>query len=251
MKTRNSALVLLAALALLVVSVPGYASKMDDRIESSARKSYVFKTYLQSDDIKIQSREGVVTLTGMVSADYHKRLAHQTVEGLPGVKRVDDRLEVKGTSPTANSDAWLRDKVKVTLLLHNSVRGSTTEVDVKDGIVTLRGDASSQGQKELTTEYAKDIEGIKDVVNQMTVTQVPRKERTAGETIDDASITSQVKMSLLYHRSTSALDTKVKTRRGVVTLFGTASSEAQLNMTTRIARDVNGVKEVKNRMSIE
>ena len=34
---------------------------------------------------------------------------------------------------------------------------------------------------------------------------------TVGEDIDDASITAQVKISLLYHRSTSALNTKVET----------------------------------------
>ena len=41
----------------------------------------------------------------------------------------------------------------------------TTEVDVKDGIVTLRGDAASQAQKKLTIEYSNDVEGVKDVDN--------------------------------------------------------------------------------------
>ena len=43
-------------MALLVFSVPVQASKMDSRIESSAKQSYVFKTYLKNDDIKIKSR---------------------------------------------------------------------------------------------------------------------------------------------------------------------------------------------------
>ena len=46
--------------------------------------------------------------------------------------------------------------------------------------------------------------------------------RTSAEKIDDASITAQVKMALLLHRSTSALQTTVKTKRGVVTLGGKA-----------------------------
>jgi len=45
------------------------------------------------------------------------------------------------------------------------VSTGTTEVDVKDGIVTLRGDTASQAQKELTTEYSKDVEGFKDANN--------------------------------------------------------------------------------------
>ena len=210
---------MVAAVVLLVTSVPVHASTMDDRIESSARKSYVFKTYLKDDDIKIQSKDGVVTLTGIVANESHKSLAQETVAGLPGVKSVDNRLELKGAPPTANSDAWLRAKVKATLLFHRSVSAGNTEVDVKDGIVTLRGNATNQAQKDLTTEYAKDVEGVKDVRNEMTVSKTSKKtHRTAGEKIDDASITAQVKMALLLHRSTSALNTRVddEARRGHV-----------------------------------
>ena len=250
MKTGKTVSILLAALALLALSAPVFASKMDNRIESSARQTYVFKTYLQGDDIKVHSRNGAVTLAGFVSDRSHKALARDTVAGLPGVKSVEDRLEVKGTPPTANSDAWLRDRVKLTLLLHRSVKGATTEVEVKDAIVTLHGDAESLAQKELTTEYARDVDGVKDVRNEMSLTDAP-KARTAGEKIDDASITSLVKMTLLYHRSSSALKTEVTTKRGVVTLTGKAGSEAQLNLASKLAGDVHGVKEVRNRMSIE
>jgi osmotically-inducible protein OsmY len=224
---------------------------MDSRIESSARQSYVFKTYLKDDDIKIESRDGAVTLTGFVSEEYHKSLAQETVAGLPGVTSVDNRLEeVNSAPPAANSDAWLRDKVKSTLLFHRSVSAGT-EVDVKDGIVTLRGDAASQAQKDLTTEYARDIEGVKDVNNEMTVAKSPEKTRTVGEKIDDASITAQVKMSLLFHRSTSALNTKVETKNGVVTLYGKAGNAAAFDLATKLANDVKGVKDVNNRMVIE
>lgn len=251
MKAMYSISLMVAAVALLVTSVPVYASEMDDRIESSARQSYVFKAYLKDDDIKIQSKDGVVTLTGIVANEFHKSLAQETLAGLPGVKSVDNGLELKGAPPTANSDAWLRDKVKVTLLFHRSVSAGNTDVGVKDGIVTLRGNATSQAQKELTTEYAKDVEGVKDVNNEMTVTKTSEKTRTVGEKIDDASITAQVKTTLLFHRSTSALNTKVETKRGVVTLYGKASNAAELNLATKLANDVNGVKSVKNRMTIE
>src|SRR6185369_7470280 len=171
MKAMYSLTIMAAAALLLTFSVPVHATETDSRIESSARQSYVFKAYLQADDIKIQSKNGAVTLTGIVNENFHKSLAQETVTGLPGVTSVDNRLEVKGAAPTANSDAWLRDKVKVALLFHRSVSASTTEVDVKDGVVTLRGVAASQAQKELTAEYSKDVEGIKDVKNEMTVSK--------------------------------------------------------------------------------
>jgi len=246
-----SVALMVAAMVLLVISVPVYASEMDDRIESSARQSYVFKTYLKDDDIKIQSKDAVVTLTGIVANEFHKSLAQETLAGLPGVISVDNRLELKGAAPTANSDAWLRDKVKATLLFHRSVSAIKSEVDVKDGIVTLRGEAASQAQKDLTTEYAKDVDGVRDVKNEMTVSKTSDKTSdTLGEMIDDASITAQVKMALLFHRSTSALNTKVETRHGVVTLSGKAGNAAEKDLVSKLVNDVKGVKSVMNQMTI-
>jgi len=260
MKVIHPISLMVAAVALLafsVLGVPVHASDMDDRIESSAKESYVFKTYLKDDDIKIKAKDGVVTLTGTVSEESHKSLAEETVAGLPEVKSVDNKLEVKGERPAEKSDAWILTKVKTTLLFHRSVSGIKTEIDVKDGIVTLRGEADNQAQKDLTTEYAKDIEGVKDVKNEMTVaktskeTKETKETRTAGDKIDDASITGLVKMTLLYHRSTSALHTKVETMNGVVTLSGKASNAAEKDLATKLAKDVNGVEDVKNLMTIE
>ena len=246
---------LVAAVALLALSLPVQASKTDDRIESTAKKSYVFKTYLKGDDIKIQSKDGAVTLTGTVADNHNKSLAQETVAGIPGVKSVDNKLEIKGTPPAENSDAWLITKVKATLLYHRSVSGFNTEVNAKDGIVTLKGEAPSQAQKDLTTEYAKDIDGVKGVNNEMTVGKtvgkIAKKTQTAGDKIDDASITAQVKITLLYHRSTSAINTKVVTKRNVVTLTGKAKNAAEKDLATKYANDVNGVKSVKNLMTIE
>jgi len=221
MKMSSSySLALLAALsALLVTSAPLRASEdTDERIESAAAKSYVFKTYLKDDSIKTESKNGAVTLTGTVAEASHKSLAENTVESLPGVKSVDNQLKVKAGSPAEHSDGWLSTKVKTTLLFHRNVSSTGTDVDVKDGVVSLRGEASSMAQKELTAEYAKDVEGVKEVKNEMTVAQTPAQPgKTMGEQIDDASITAQVKSSLLSHRSTSAVKTKVETTNGVVT----------------------------------
>ena len=250
MKAMYPKSVMMAAAALLAFSVPVQASKMDNKIESSAKQSYVFKTYLQGDDIKIKSKDGAVTVSGEVIDESHKLLAGETVAGLPDVKSVDNQLKIKG-DPTKNSDAWLVTKVKTTLLFHRSV-SAKTEVDVKDGVVTLKGAAASPAQRELTTEYVKDIEGVKDVRNEMTVAGVAEeKNRSVGDKIDDSSITAQVKMTLLYHRSTSAINTKVTTTDGVVTLHGKARNTAELDLATKLANDVKGVNSVVNRMIVE
>jgi len=68
-------------------------------------------------------------------------------------------------------------------------------------------------QKELTTEYARDIDNVKEVNNEMTIAQTQATpDATVGDKIDDASITAEVKSSLLSHHSTSAIHTTVQRR---------------------------------------
>ncbi|HXD00978.1 MAG TPA: BON domain-containing protein [Verrucomicrobiae bacterium] len=236
---------------LFVTSTSLRAADTDDRIESSANKSYVFKTYLKDDSIKTESKNGAVTLTGTVADSSHKSLAQDTVEGLPGVKSVDNQLVVKGEAPAEHSDSWIGWKVKTALLFHRNVTATGTTVYVKDGIVTLQGEASSMAEKELTTEYAKDVDNVKEVRNEMTIATTPVVAgETMGDKIDDASITAEVKSSLLSHRSTSALKTKVETTDGVVTLGGIAKNDAEKSLVTKLVTDITGVTSVVNNMTI-
>lgn len=237
---------------VLFSNLSARASDMDDRIEASANKSYVFKTYLKNDSIKTQSKDGAVRLTGIVAEESHKSLAQETVASLPGVKSVDNQLELKGEHQAENSDGWIGMQVKYSLLYNRNVSGINTHVFVADGIVTLSGEAQNQAQKDLAGEYAKDIQGVKDVKNEMTIAKIPSEPRqTMGEKIDDASITAQVKMSLLSHRSTSAFKTGVETKDGIVTLSGKVSSGAGKDMAGKVANDVNGVTQVVNNIIVE
>ncbi|MBL8012684.1 MAG: BON domain-containing protein, partial [Candidatus Omnitrophica bacterium] len=140
--------------AIVLTGASAFASETDGRIEASAKESYVFKTYLKDDLIKTESKEGVVTLTGTVAQESHKSLATETVASLPGVVRVDNQLILNGDQPTENSDGWLSMQVKSALLYNRHVSGIKTQVFVTDGIVTLKGNADSQAQKDLAGEYA-------------------------------------------------------------------------------------------------
>lgn len=236
--------------ALLLSFTPLHAGETDDRIEASAKKSYVFKTWLSADAIKTESKDGAVILTGTVSDEAHKRLAGDTVSSLPGVKTVDNQLVVKET-PAEHSDTWLFIKVKNTLAFHRSVSATGTKVELKEGVVTLKGEASSAAAKDLATEFARDVEGVKSVNNEMTVAAAPATEpRTLGELIDDASITAQVRFVLLSHRSTMLIKATIATTDGVVNIGGKASTTAEKDLVTKLVTDVHGVKSVVNNMFI-
>jgi hyperosmotically inducible periplasmic protein len=250
MKSTYSLALMVAAGSMLITSAPLRAASTDSRIESSAAKSYVFKTYLKDDSIKTESKDGVVTLTGTVADASHKSLAENTVASLPGVRSVDNQLVVNGGQPAEHSDTWISMKVKSALLFHRDVSATGTTVYTKDGVVTLQGEASSMAQKDLTTEYAKDIDNVKEVDNQMTIARTATSRATTGDKIDDASITAEVKSSLMSHRSTSAMHTGVTTTDGVVTLSGVAKNDAEKSLVTKLATDINGVTSVINNMTI-
>ena len=252
MKRPDFTALIAGAIVFMGANIALPASQTTDRIETSARNSFVFITYLRDDSIKIHSvNDSVVTLTGTVSEWFHSSLAEETVAGLPGVAYVENKLEIKGGHPAENSDAWINMKVKTMLMFHQNVSGLKTHVDVLDGVVTLQGEASSEAQKELTTEYAKYIEGVKNVKNDMTVAK--GKKTTVdkvGEFIDDASITAQVKLALLIHRSTNVIKTKVETKNGIVTVKGVAKNSAEKDLVGRLVGDIKGVKGLKNGMTV-
>ncbi|HVT82555.1 MAG TPA: BON domain-containing protein [Phycisphaerae bacterium] len=238
-----------AALILCAPVLLRADSDMDRKIEAAAKASYNYRTVL-GDHVDVKARDGVVTLTGSVPDADQKRLAEDTVRNLPGVTSVDNQIQVAATAPE-RSDAWIATKVKTQLLLKGNVSAVNTKVDVKDGVVTLTGNADSMAQKELTTAYVKDVEGVKDVKNQLTVPAGPTVARTLSDRVDDASITAQVKYALLTHQSTSALKTNVTTNDGTVDIEGEAGSDAERDLVTHIAKGVHGVKDVTNNMHVK
>lgn len=246
------AVLMVSAAVLLSACATTDSAVRDASIESSIRDSYAFRNYLQDDNIVIDSRDGRITLTGTVPELSHKLVAQQTAEGISGVKSVDNQLQVEGGSPREGSDAWVGAMVKAELLKHRDVDALNTNVYVKEGIVTLQGKAETQAQRSLTGEYARNVEGVKDVINQMTVAEAPASQPpTLGQTIDDATITAQAKTALLTNRSTSALNANVDTENGIVTITGVANNQAEKDLATRIVADIGGVKGVINEMIVQ
>ena len=252
MKAKYILTIALALGALMTGRGLAAMTETDERIAVSFKKTYVYQEYLKDDAIRLACTNGYVTLTGTVAFDSHKALAGETAAGLPGVKNVDNQLISKAERAAEHSDAWILNDVKVALLFHHQVSASKTQVEVKDAVVTLKGVAENEAQKELTAEYAKDVEGVKDVRNEMTVeAPAPSATQRMAQGVDDASVTAQVKVSLMSHRSTSIRRTKVSTQNGVVTVSCTAMNDAEKALVTKLATDITGVKEVINTMTGE
>jgi hypothetical protein len=238
-----------ALLVLTASPLALFASHETDRkIESAAKASYNYRMVLE-DHVKVKAKDGVVTLTGTVEDKDDKALAADTVENLPGVTSVKNEIKIKSSHPE-HSDGWIALKIRSRLLVKGNVSAANTTVSVQDGVVTLAGTADNMAQKELTEVYAREIDWVKSVKNEIVVKANPAGTETLGEKIDDASITTQVKYALLSHKSTSALKTKATTTEGVIVITGVAGSDAEKSLVTKLAQDVRGVKSVSNNMTV-
>jgi hyperosmotically inducible protein len=240
---RWTALILAAAQPAALLA----SSDTDQKIERAARDSYTYRTVLGG-RVEAHAEDGVVTLTGTVDDEAQRELAAQTAADLPGVERVVNHVSVAPGS-SAHSDAWIAVEIHGSLLVHSGVSAATTHVEVNGGIVTLTGSAENAGQKDLTEYYARQVEGVRDVRNELTVGG-PTAREAVSEAIDDASITGELKIELASHRATSALYTRVETTDGAVVIRGEARSSSEKALVTKLAQGIRGVRSVDNRMVV-
>lgn len=78
----------------------------------------------------------------------------------------------------------------------------------------------------------------------------PAEQRTAGQMLDDGTITASVKTRLLADERTQAFDINVGTTRGHVTLTGGTDSEAAKRAATELATATRGVSSVDNQLVV-
>lgn len=77
-----------------------------------------------------------------------------------------------------------------------------------------------------------------------------RTTKSAGEQIDDSVVTAKVKTGLARDPATSAFKIEVETFRGNVQLNGFVDSADMKSAATRVARSVEGVKNVENNLRV-
>jgi len=83
--------------------------------------------------------------------------------------------------------------------------------------------------------------------------EAPKTEAktTVGTEIDDSAITTKVKSALLGDPDVKSFDIKVETRKGEVQLSGFVDTQVQMDRAVAVAKGVEGVKSVDNKMSLK
>lgn len=77
------------------------------------------------------------------------------------------------------------------------------------------------------------------------------KEKSTGEYLDDAVITTKVKAAFVEDDQLKATEIQVETFKGVVQLSGFVEDRSHIGEAERVAREVKGVKSVKNDIRVK
>lgn len=150
-------------------------SAQDGWIDGKAEATLLFNGNLNSFDINTDVKQGVVYLTGNVDSDVDKRLAGELVRNIDGVKKVDNQLTVMDEKQQSSDlkqdlvDSKIATVVKTSLLLEPDVNGSDINVDVEQGVVTLKGEVESDAMRQLALLLAKHTDDVKKVDDQLNV----------------------------------------------------------------------------------
>jgi osmotically-inducible protein OsmY len=121
--------------------------------------------------IKVSVSGETATLSGEVAKSPSQGLAEQVALSVEGIKKVDNKVTVKDAAgPLAASEASVKNvalemKVKGILLTEIGTNALKIEVEVVDGVVSLRGKLDNPDSSKAAIEKTRSIEGVKKVVN--------------------------------------------------------------------------------------
>ena len=127
-------------------------------------------------DVKVsQDRvKAVVSLTGDVATDSDKSRAETIAHSVAGDQVVSNEIGVRpngdqGTARKVDSDLDSAvDKNLDAMLVQHRLKDNV-RYDVKNGVVTLKGNVASEAQRTSIEKLAKDVPNVKEVVNELDV----------------------------------------------------------------------------------
>ena len=144
------------------------------------------------------------------------------------------------------SDSWLTAKTKIALFADERVKGRQVSVETVNATVTLRGKVDSDEAKAAAASVAKAVEGVNSVRNDLQV--VPPGDRKMTDA-SDKDITQQVEGRLAKDAQLKKVD--VRADGGAVILTGAVPSIGASARASELAREVPGVRSVKNELTYD
>ena len=144
-----------------------------------------------------------------------------------------------------SKDEQVKKAVVDILYWDSRVDASDIDVEVKDGIVTLRGTVPSYAIKEAALFDAWKIPGVKKVNNNSFV-----RFPTTAKTLSDSEIETSIVKQLGWNDSTRNENIHVKVKKGEVMLEGHVDAYWKVFRAQQIASDVMGVVDIENMLTV-
>ena len=171
---RSIALIALVAPFSLAFGQQTVGERIDDaEITAKVKAALIEDDTAKARDVDVETRSGVVQLSGFVDTEAAKSAALDTARAVEGVTDVKSALIVRPGNRTAGAvvdDSIIASKVKAQLADDVGLgTANAVNVEVRSGIVQLSGFVDSEDQKSRAANAANTIEGVAEVRNDIEV----------------------------------------------------------------------------------
>ena len=161
---------LLALAGCASSTVPKGTQHDDSGITSVIEASLEANDKVKARQVEVQTREGIVYLTGVVDTEEARREAGRVAWRTKGVGGVVNDLTVgERTIGSWVDDVMISSKVKSKLITNSEIEAGDIDVGSSQGVVTLIGRVRSEAIKSTAERIARGVSGVKDVHNELIV----------------------------------------------------------------------------------
>ncbi len=206
-------------------------------LQEDVIEQLAFDPRIDSDDIAVAVKEGVVTLHGRVVSLNQKWLVENIVKAVKGVRAVVDELVIDLPATHVRTDTDIAISVERRFETNSLIPRDITLL-VRGGHVTLQGEAEWHYQSQEAASEARRVTGVKSVVNSIVI--------KGAATPDPADIKRQIHAALQRLADVDAKNVYVTVSGGCVKLSGTVRTWAEQDSATEAAWSVAGVTRVDN-----
>jgi osmotically-inducible protein OsmY len=214
--------------------------KTDYQIQQDVIDQLKWEPLLNSAQIGVAVKNGIVTLSGIVETYYKKTRAENAAKKVSGVRAVAEELQV-GVSPLyKKTDTEIAEAVLNTLKLHTSVPDDKIKVKVEDGIVTLEGEVDWDYQRRTAKESLTGLLGVRDIISYITL----------KPTVSADNIKQRISAAFVRQASIDASRIFIQVSGSKVTLSGHARSFAEEEDAINAAWSAPGISEVIDKIVV-
>jgi osmotically-inducible protein OsmY len=216
-------------------------TKTDVQVTKDIFDELTFDPSLDASDISVGTKNGVVTMTGMVRTYAEKIAAEHAVKRVFGVRGLAEELRVDIPKLHQRTDAEIVAAALNILKWDASLPRDTVTVKVEDKWLTLDGAVPWEFQREHARHMVSSLIGVRGVTNQITVPTRP----TVGDVkqkIHDTFVRSAV-----IDADKLSIETK---NGGTVVLNGSVHSFNEQESAIRAAYSVAGVTRVESHTQV-